>query len=443
MQEPIKNNHYTNIEENRCIIPIMKNNENNNEKLITICTNYFKFKFLNKDEQYFNKYTVMFIPELPDDIAKLEVLNTAKNKISFFLNNNIYKNNAIYSLKNLSQNKFIVVSTNYKEQNYKIEISWACILDYYSEETFKLFNEFLNELVKELKFTELKGKYYDLLHPLKIEDYQIELFSSYKFSINSRDSEIFLSTDVGYRVIREDTILDKINSIQKYIENDNSKEYIEKIISEKIKGEIVITKFNGINIYEVYEVDFYNSPETLLETMEGENTFFNYYKINYGKLNSVVQPLLISKDIKTGLFKHLIPELCYISESYDNLHDNPELMKIINDYTDSSKPNGKIMNNIHFINRVLNEENCKKIIKKWGINISDKPLLMEGKIINAGNILMSKKGDTDVKVNIPKEKFNIYKFNKHDMYSYIPLEDWAVIFIFIFNLNLDFIHRRI
>jgi aubergine-like protein len=389
---------------------------------VAISTNYFKFEFLDSNVKTYFKYAVEFEPELPGDALKLrrQIYGSARAKIDSQLGYTIFNNTTAYAKENV--NDPIEVVTTCRDQTYKIKINWANAVDCNSFEALGLYRRFFNSLVKSLNFMEMKRNHFNPKHAKVISEFNIELWPGFSPTINILENGILLNLSVVHRVLRNETALDMIKSIQKNFRSDNN-EYRQSL-EETLKGACVITRYSKEKTYVVSGIEFNKNPSSTFETKNGEISFYQYYKDKYGKTVSTEQPLLIVQDRKTEQIIYLVPELCYMSGLTDNMRSNFNLMKTLADHTKGSAKD-KVNENIKLINNILADENCKKEIEKWGISISNQPMLMEGRKISAGNLLMSKKGNNRVEIPIDGAG-DLDRQVQQEMFSNVPIDNWAV-----------------
>lgn len=104
-------------------------------------------------------------------------------------------------------------------------------------------------------------------------------------------------------------------------------------MNELLKFKSVVTTYgNNKHTYEIESIDFTKSPLDTFVMGKGEAaktvTFQEYYKEKYGvTLKDCAQPLIITKDRRTGKEIVLIPELCNMTGMTDEMRANFNLMK--------------------------------------------------------------------------------------------------------------------
>lgn len=392
---------------------------------IDIATNYFKFEFLNNNTKSFFKYAVEFQPELPGDAMKLRrsIFGSAREQITEKLGHTIFNNTTVYSKENIKEKLSFV--TVYKETQYQIEINWANIVDLNSMEALGLYRRFFSSLIQKLKFVPMKRNYFNPKMAKVMNEYSIELWPGFSPTIAILDKGILLNLSIINRVLRNETAWDVLQQIQRNFRNDNQ-EY-RQAVEDAFKGTMVITRYNNEKTYVVDSVDFNKNPLSTFSTKNGEVSYEQYYKEKYGKVVNKDQPLLINKD-KQGNIIHLIPQLCYLSGLTDNMRNNFNLMKAIAESTKGSARE-KVNENVKLLDTIMSNGECRKEIEKWGMKINTTPLMLEGRVISAGNILMARKQDNNrCSICVDNLQGNdLDRQIQQEMYSQVPLSNWAIL----------------
>ena len=104
-------------------------------------------------------------------------------------------------------------------------------------------------------------------------------------------------------------------------------------INEELTGTSVVTTYGTKkHTYRIESIDFNRSPNcTFMKGKPGEEveiSFKDYYKQTYGvNIGDDNQPLVISKNRKTGQEIALIPELCQMTGLTDQQRANFNLMR--------------------------------------------------------------------------------------------------------------------
>ena len=112
--------------------------------------------------------------------------------------------------------------------------------------------------------------------------------------------------DLTNKVIRQDSVLAFIKELEQ-------KRKSREQINDELKFRVVVTSYGKAKkTYRVERIDFDKSPDSQFEGREGVMmSFLEYYQKQYNiTIKEFNQPLLISKNERTGHEISLIPELC-------------------------------------------------------------------------------------------------------------------------------------
>jgi hypothetical protein len=151
-------------------------------------------------------------------------------------------------------------------------------------------------------------------------DADLKMFSGFKANFMSLEKGIFLRVDTAKKIVRNESVLDYINSI--YARN-SSKDRDEKrvILKNELMGQIVMTNYGKTRYVKIIDLVFQTVDEF---TLNGTTTTLRqFYETKYNrKIMNAKQPLIEieSKTKKDGDRTLLVPELCLmtgIPESFD------------------------------------------------------------------------------------------------------------------------------
>lgn len=124
-------------------------------KQVSLLANYYAFKFTNPQRNNVFKYTVKFIPDIPDnsDRMRKKLINAnraiIKEKyLGFFI---YLGTTCIYSLENCPQ--IPQLSAEIDGVEYKIDIEWVqCITKKDTGDMLSFMKTFFNSLLRKIKF---------------------------------------------------------------------------------------------------------------------------------------------------------------------------------------------------------------------------------------------------------------------------------------------------
>lgn len=398
---------------------------NTSGKSLALATNYFGFTSLNSNRTFF-KYSVEFEPEIPGDSVKLrqKIWRTARDKIKVYLGHIIFNNTTCYSKENYPDP--ILEEIVLDEQRYTILIKWTNMVENNSLEALSLYKKFVGQLVRRINFLQIRRSYFDPRQARKVDN--LEVWPGFNCATNIFPNGIMVNMNVIHKVLRNETALDILLKIKN---KKNSSEFVEEI-QETFKNCVVLTRYNNDKTYIVDSVDFSKTPMDCFTTKQGEKSYLDYYKEKYNKsINDSNQPLLVCKDLKKNTVIHLIPEFCYLTGLTDEMRSNFNLMKQMAAIT-KGNPGEKMKECITLINTFLSNEKCKQDIENWGISLSNQPVTLTGRKLEAGNILMHRSRDGN-RFSFPIDSSDdIDRKIQTEMYSQPSIRKWLV-----FSTNKD------
>lgn len=418
--------------EDVCCFPKRKS-YNTTGKKIELLANYFNFKFNDEKKNKFFKYSVVFLPDIPEDSFKLrsKIFNRAvkdNTDVMQFIGHYIFNNTTLYSLELC--NEKIEVRATHLDQEYNIMVSIVNAIEPVSLEALGLYKRFFHQLLRKIKFIQIKRNYFEKDKAKAVQNF--EVWPGFTANVNLLNNATLLNMNLVYRVIRPDTAFTEISKLS----SGNRNFDLSQLLTEKFKGMVVLTRYNN-RTYIIDNVDLNKTPLSTFkireknkngEFVEREVSFVQYYKEKYNYSIKVTdQPLLVHHDKKKNDEIYLIPELCHLTGLTDEIRSNFNLMKEMALITKGTA-NEKMLECQNLINGFLNNKDCVELMKTWGLSILNKPLKIEGYRMPAGSIQMHKKQDgSRYSFNID-ETPDIDRKIQSEMFSQPAINCWAIFY---------------
>ncbi|XP_035770086.1 piwi-like protein 2 [Neolamprologus brichardi] len=160
----------------------------------------------------------------------------------------------------------------------------------------------------------------------------LQIWPGYSTGIKRTDGGLYLCIDVSHKVLRNDSVLDVMNTLYQ-----QSKENFQDECTKELVGSIVITRYNN-RTYRIDAIEWNKSPKDTFTLMDGTvTTFVDYYSKNYGiTIKEMDQPLLLhrpkersrqgGKQIITGEIL-LVPELSFMTGIPEKMRKDFRAMK--------------------------------------------------------------------------------------------------------------------
>jgi aubergine-like protein len=384
-------------------------------KDLTIATNFFKFNLSNKSCKTYFKYDVAFQPEIPGDAQKMrrQAIRKAKPQLEEKLGHFLFNSTMLYARENV--NDVIEVEIELDEQKYIIVVTWVQAVQNDSFEAQSVYKKYFFNMVNNLKYVQLKKNFFNPKAARVLKEHNVEIWCGFNPTISLMQNQVLLNLNVVNRVIRFESALELLNKLSNSKEHGNIKEAIDSTF----KGLTVVTRYNGDKTYTLEGVDLEKNPSDCFETKDGKVSYAEYYQKKYNKKINSNQPLLVHKDRKGDII-HLIPELCFLTGLTEEMRANFQLMSKMAEVT-KGNPKIKVEESLSLLQSIKDNDQCQKDISKWGITVEEKPLVISGKKINAGNLELGKRVTVDIE-NTQDLDRQIQK----QMFTQPKISDWAV-----------------
>ena len=255
------------------------------------------------------KYSMHFTPEIPDNSKMInQVTRTFRLQIKEAFGTYCLHGNVLYSTK-MHQDP-VTASGEHDGQNYELELKYAkCVNDDPLE--WSAFQSIIFKAIMGRMSFERDGR--NMFNPSKAVDIQqLKVWPGFFSSMQRLSSGSFIQIDLANKVIRTDTLYQILQDLQ------NKGKSPEQINDELQNTSVVTTYGTKKHSYKIEKIDFGKSPTcTFMKGKEGEQvetSFMDYYKNTYAvTIKDPNQPLVISKNRKTGQEVALIPELCQMT----------------------------------------------------------------------------------------------------------------------------------
>ncbi|XP_056231433.1 piwi-like protein 2 isoform X1 [Seriola aureovittata] len=312
-------------------------------------------------------------------------------------------------------------------EEIQIKIQMTKILPPNSDLCIPFYNVVLRRVMKIIGLKLVGRNHYDPESAVILGKHRLQVWPGYSTCIKRTDGGLYLCVDVSHKVLRNDSVLDVMNTLYQ-----QSKENFQDECTKELIGSIVITRYNN-RTYRVDAIEWNKSPKDTFPLMDGtKTTFVEYYSKNYGiTIKEMDQPLLMhrpkerakpgGKQIITGEIL-LVPELSFMTGIPEKMRKDFRAMK---DLTMHINVSGE--QHTHSIKQLLknistNPESMKEL-SRWGLEIGSEILMIKGRILPLETIcLQSSSFATGAEVSWSRE------IVRDASISSIPLNIWAVFY---------------
>uniref|UniRef100_A0A669C115 Piwi-like protein 2 n=1 Tax=Oreochromis niloticus TaxID=8128 RepID=A0A669C115_ORENI len=312
-------------------------------------------------------------------------------------------------------------------QEIQIKIQMTKILPPSSDLCIPFYNVVLRRVMKIIGLKVVGRNHYDPESAVILGKHRLQVWPGYSTGIKRTDGGLYLCIDVSHKVLRNDSVLDVMNTLYQ-----QSKENFQDECTKELIGSIVITRYNN-RTYRIDAIEWNKSPKDTFTLMDGTvTTFVDYYSKNYGiTIKEMDQPLLLhrpkersrqgGKQIITGEIL-LVPELSFMTGIPEKMRKDFRAMKDLTmhinvsgeQHTHSIK---QLLKNINTNPESLNE------LGGWGLEIGTEILMIKGRTLPFETIcLQSSSFATGADVSWSREVV------RDASISSIPLKTWAIFY---------------
>eukprot|EP00064_Thunnus_orientalis_P003716 superscaffoldBa00000315_g3727 len=214
-----------------------------------------------------------------------------------------------------------------------IKIQMTKILPPNSDLCIPFYNVVLRRVMKIIGLKLVGRNHYDPESAVILGKQRLQVWPGYATCIKRTDGGLYLCVDVSHKVLRNDSVLDVMNTLYQ-----QSKENFQDECTKELIGSIVITRYNN-RTYRIDAIEWNKSPRDTFTLMDGtKTTFVDYYSKNYGiTIKEMDQPLLMhrpkerskqgGKQVITGEIL-LVPELSFMTGIPEKMRKDFRAMKV-------------------------------------------------------------------------------------------------------------------
>ncbi|KAK2902445.1 piwi-like protein 2 [Channa argus] len=312
-------------------------------------------------------------------------------------------------------------------EEIQIKIQMTKILPPNSDLCLPFYNVVLRRVMKIIGLKLVGRNHYDAESAIILEKHRLQVWPGYSTSIKRTDGGLYLCVDVSHKVLRNESVLDVMNTLYQ-----QSKENFQDECTKELIGSIVITRYNN-RTYRIDAIEWDKSPKDTFTLMNGtQTTFVEYYSKHYGiTIKEIDQPLLRhrpkerskpgGKQIITGEIL-LVPELSFMTGIPEKMRKDFRAMKDLTMHINVSSEQ-----HTHSIKQLLknistNPESQMEF-SRWGLEIGPDILVVKGRALPIETIcLQSSSFATSADVSWSRE------IVRDASISSIPLSIWAIFY---------------
>ena len=206
-------------------------------------------------------FSVHFNPKIPLDntILRRRLLEENRDKIKAYIGNLlIYLEKPVISGNNIySTVKPLAEVFEIEAGDHKINAKQVKVLDLQENPNLLLsfLNNGLRNVMRGLDYMEIgrSGKYFNAKQKTHIDN--LMMFSGYKSNFVHLESGYYLRVDSAKKIVRNQSVLDVIDSLYK-VHQDKDREEKRNLLLSELIGKIVMTNYGKTAYYKIEDLVF-------------------------------------------------------------------------------------------------------------------------------------------------------------------------------------------
>ncbi|KFP31525.1 Piwi-like 1 [Colius striatus] len=286
------------------------------------------------------------------------------------------------------ENKVTKVFANTRNgEKVQITINLTNELPPSSPTCLQFYNIIFRRILKMLNFQQIGRNFYNSDNPINISEHRLMVWPGFTSSILQYEENIMLCTDVSYKILRSETVLDFMYNLYQRAEEQRFRDTCAK----ELTGLIILTKYNN-RTYRIDDIDWDGNPQCTFRKADGsEISLVDYYKTQYNQeITDLNQPVLISQPKRRSSTMQgpliLIPELCFLTGLTDKMRTDFKVMKDLSTHTRLS-PEQRQREIGRLSKYIQGDDNVQKELRDWGLSFDHNLLSFSGRVVQPEKIL--------------------------------------------------------
>lgn len=255
---------------------------------VTLTVNYIPIECSPNTSIY--AYDVQFEPNIHSNKLRRGILASAIRALQPVFT---FDGTALYLPRKMSNDSITLTTINDKDNGNPVTVTITFKHQKSMKECIHFYNVLFKQVMLKLEYIQFGQKMFDPKEPKSIPHRQLTIWPGYVIACDELDGGLMLTVDTSHRVLFDTKVSDllrKISASCKQHPNQNFKDTVQK----SLLGAVVITPYNN-KTYTIRDIDFDQTPLSTFKTKDGDKTYVEYYKTNYGlDVHDLQQPMLIS-----------------------------------------------------------------------------------------------------------------------------------------------------
>ncbi|XP_014222980.1 piwi-like protein Ago3 isoform X2 [Trichogramma pretiosum] len=370
------------MEESAASEPEVVSRHGESGKKIPLSANFIDVK-VDKSKGMF-QYEVKFSPDIDSRNLRFKLLNQHTNELG---NVKTFDGALLYLPVKLPED-ITLLNSIHPIDNSTVALKIIFKQKQAMKDNISFFNTLMNRVMEALTLVRI-GR--NVFHPEaahQVPQHRLEVWPGYITSINEFEGGLKLNLDAIHRVMRLDTVRDLMTDMYKRNPND-----FKKAVANEMIGASVLTRYNN-RTYKIDDIDWSSNPTLKFQKGEQEMSLVDYYKQHYNiEIKDLKQPLLVHRAKEKAQNGEtvericlLIPELCFLAGMTDSIRNDFTITKDLSNITKVS-PDHRRQIIKKFIEQVNGNENVKKILSNWGLELESNIIDFQGRVLESEEIM--------------------------------------------------------
>lgn len=241
---------------------------------------------------------------------------------------------ALFMPRKFSEDSVALRATNNQNSGSAVDVTLIFKHKKPMKECIQFYNVLFKQVMLKLEYVQFGQKMFDPNEPKCIPHRKLTIWPGYVLACDEFDGGLMLAVDTSHRVLFDTKVSDLLRRIDANCKQHPSQNF-KDLVHRSLLGSIVLTPYNN-KTYKIEDIDFDQTPLSAFKTKDGDKSYVEYYKTNYGlDIHDLKQPLLISyKDRKMigqngrgqedRLTIALLPELTQLTGLTDEMRSDKQ-----------------------------------------------------------------------------------------------------------------------
>lgn len=278
------------------------------------------------------EYDVSFDPDIHSNLIRRGLLSSVLKPIVPVYT---FDGVSLYLPRQFQEKITKYTANNWHDNNSPVQLTVTFRRQKSMRECIHFYNILFKQVMLKLEYVQFGRKMFDPTEPMNIPHRQLTIWPGYVTACGEYDEGLMLLLDTSHRVLFDTKVLDLLRRIEMSC-RQHAQQNFKDLAENSLLGAIVLTPYNN-RTYTISDIDFEKTPKTTFQTKNGEISYVDYYKKNYGvDIHDLNQPLLMSYKDRKMITKNgqvqedrlticLIPELSQLTGLTDEMRNDKKV----------------------------------------------------------------------------------------------------------------------